>query len=562
MTMLRPSSPLMLALCVLLTPVGAMAEDELWTPKQLDLPELESSSKAPPAKRRRAPVTPIETPEPLAALPQAPSGLPRALALQHARYLEQTASPFSGAAALLAAEQQGKLSAREGPAALLLVNWYQQLGLYNRAGTLAHELGEGWSVEDHNRFWLAQARVWLRRGAVQQAEQALLRLRKPFDKDTEEARQSLLAAALMRQQRYAAAVKELEDKQGLARNSVFDRYNRGVALVGLGRMAEGLGQIDELGQIPAEDEAMLALRDRANLALGWAWLAADQGATARPLFKRVRQDGIHANMAMLGLGWAELAPDGSEQERIYTRKQLCNEDQLARLPGGYFRRPARDDCNLDKLFVFKYRAKFSYEPVADAGRFEQALKPWLLLSRRKARDPAVQEALLATGYAYEQLGARAQAQAAYQRALNRYQEELKRLDKLTGALRKPDADPLAVLGQQAYRDEFSAWRSSQAFDQAVVDVETLQRCTKDLEAARGRMDKLRASGEAQRRRLAELRGEWGQQRALVKATRAALRLALQKQSLAQIDEQRERLNAYLVRARIALAGVYERAGVQ
>ncbi len=493
------------------------------------------------------------------ALREAPAGLQRELALQHARYLEQTRSVFGGAAALLAAQQQGKLDAGDETAAQLLVGWYQQLGLYDSAAALARTLDGRWRAVQHNRFWLAQARLWLRRDAVGEAEAALRHLQPPLDKDTEEARQSLLAASLMRQQRYAAAIKELEDKQGLPRNSVYDRYNRGVALVGLGRLPEGLGQLDELGQIPAEDETLLALRDRANLALGWAWLAADQGATARPLFKRVRQDGLHANMALLGLGWAELAPDGGEQERVYTRKQLCNEDVWARLPGGYFRRPARDDCNPDKLFVFKYRAKFTFEPTADAGRYENALKPWLALSRRKARDPAVQEAMLATGFAYAQIGAREQAGAAYRNALERYQEELRRLGKLEKSLNQPEADPLAVLGKQAYRDEYSAWRSSQAFAQATTDIETLQRCDAELEQTRKRLDRLQTA-RAQRKPL--LRAQWTQQRENLAATRAALRQALQKHTLDQVAGQQERLNLYLTQTRLALAALYEQGRAQ
>ncbi|MGH8528424.1 MAG: tetratricopeptide repeat protein [Nevskiales bacterium] len=495
------------------------------------------------------------------AVRDAPAGLQRELALQHARYLEQTRSAFSGAAALLAAQQQGQLDAGDETAAQLLVGWYQQLGLYNRAAALAHDLKGRWRPEQHNRFWLAQARLWLRRDEVSEAEAALRSLQKPLDQDTEDARQSLLAASLMRQQRYAAAIKELEDKQGLPRNSVFDRYNRGVALAGLGRLSEGLGQLDELGQIPAEDETLLALRDRANLALGWAWLAADQGGTARPLFKRVRQDGLHANMALLGLGWAELAPDGSEQERIYTRKQLCNEDQLAKLPAAYFRRPARDDCNLDKLFVFKYRAKFNFEPTADASRYENALKPWRVLGRRKARDPAVQEGLLATGFAYEQLGAREQAEAAYRNALQRYQEELKRLGKLEQSLQQSEADPLGVLSKQAYRDEYSTWRSSQAFAQAAADIETLQRCDAELEQTRKRLSRLQTA-RAQSQQLVQLRSQLSRQSQAVAATRAALRQALQRHSLDQVAEQRERLTTYLTRTRLALAALYEQGGAQ
>ncbi len=547
----------------------ALAEDEdLWSPAQLSLPELggdqskrdisrqePAADDATPAKRaaRRAPADLNRQ--------VAPPGLERELALQGARYLAETGSPFNAAAHLLAAAQQGKVNAREDPAASLLVGWYQELGLYHRAGALASELGSGWRAEQHNRIWLAQARAWLRRGYAREAERALRELRTPLDPDVEEARQSLLALSLLRQQRYAAAMKELEDKKGLPRNSVYDRYNLGVALVGLGRTAEGLGLLDELGQIPAEDEALLALRDRANLVLGWVWLAADEGGTARPFFKRVRQDGLHANMALLGLGWAELAPDGVAQERIYTRKQVCNEDQLARLPPtSFLRRPVRDDCNLDKPHVFKYRDKFGFEPGTNGvERFREALKPWQVLRKRKARDPAVQEGLLATGYALARLGAHGQARTAYQQAIKRYEEELKRLASLEKTL-KSQSDPLVALDKKAYRDEYSEWRSSQAFSAAVTDFETLQRCASELEKSRARLERLRPSTATQRERLNQLLAQWTQQREIVATTTAALRAALKRKSLEQIADQRTRLESYLTHARLALAALYEQGG--
>ena len=99
------------------------------------------------------------------------------------------------------------------------------------------------------------------------------------------------------------------------------------------------------------DEEGRALRDKANVALGFAALKAGKPQDARTYLQRVRLQGIEANAALLGFGWA-----------------------------------------------------------ADAlGSPKLALVPWVELAGRDASDSAVLEAQLAVPYAYAELHADAQA---------------------------------------------------------------------------------------------------------------------------------------------------------
>jgi hypothetical protein len=116
---------------------------------------------------------------------------------------------------------------------------------------------------------------------------------------------------------------------------------------------------------------MLALRDKANLALGFAWLANKRPAEARTALNRVRLSSPYATRALLGVGWAEAA----------------------------------------------------------LGNYRDALTPWLELHDRNLLDAAVQESYLAVPYAYGQLAANAQAAEYYETAIKSFGAEAGRLDE-------------------------------------------------------------------------------------------------------------------------------------
>ena len=120
------------------------------------------------------------------------------------------------------------------------------------------------------------------------------------------------------------------------------------------------------------------MRDRANLALGFALLQERQPDPAVAALSRVRLDGPFTNRALLGLGWAE----------------------------------------------------------ADAARPQRALVPWMELRGSAVVDAAVQESLLAVPFAYTRLAANGQAAEQYRHAVSAFAAESTRLDESVAAIRR------------------------------------------------------------------------------------------------------------------------------
>jgi len=152
--------------------------------------------------------------------------------------------------------------------------------------------------------------------------------------------------------------------------TAYAQFNLGVALVRKDRLADAIPYLDRVGRIETRSEELLSLRDKANLALGFALLQAHRAAEARPILQRIRLEGPYSSKALLGVGWAD----------------------------------------------------------AGVGEFKRALVPWLTLRKRNLLDSAVQESFLTVPYAYNQLSATGQAADFYNSAIESFDAELKRID--------------------------------------------------------------------------------------------------------------------------------------
>src|SRR6185436_5504596 len=87
----------------------------------------------------------------------------------------------------------------------------------------------------------------------------------------------------------------------------YAQYNLGVALVRKGLVSEADPFLTSVGTIESGRRELRSLKDRANLALGYAYLQNNQPALAKPVLERVRLDGPFSNKALLGVGWADAA---------------------------------------------------------------------------------------------------------------------------------------------------------------------------------------------------------------------------------------------------------------
>ncbi len=174
--------------------------------------------------------------------------------------------------------------------------------------------------------------------------------------------------------RFAEAARVLRDLQGAKGIEGFATYNLGIALIKEGKEPEGRQYLDRTGQAGGDDEMTLAIKDKANLVLGFKLFKEKNFEGARLVLDRVRLDGPFSNRALLASGWAD----------------------------------------------------------AFQGRFERALVPWSVLVTREVTDAPVQEAMLAVPYAYGKLNVHSKAAVMYGSALEKFDTEV---DKIEASIR-------------------------------------------------------------------------------------------------------------------------------
>ncbi len=281
---------------------------------------------------------------------------------------------FTALSHLVTAQSQQRVAHHAFEAELLRGGLLLSWGQHVEAGIVFENLLA--ATDDtavRNRAWFYLGKVRYQRGYLTEAEQALESITATLPSDLEPERFDLLARLYMDQGRFADAVTLLEAFNGTEDWAAFASYNTGVALVRLGEVQLGARLLERIGTMLAPTEELRALRDRANVALGFAYLQAELEGDAKPVLQRVRLNGPFSTKALLGAGWAWSA----EQN------------------------------------------------------YQAALSAWLELSSRDLLDSAVQESLLAVPYAFARLGAEPQAADHYARALDIYAVEL---DRLNGAI--------------------------------------------------------------------------------------------------------------------------------
>src|SRR5579863_2189871 len=273
---------------------------------------------------------------------------------------------------LLAYEHWKLMPHHEDEAQLMAGSLYLELGMHNEAGEIfARLLNDNVAPGVRNRAWLYLAQIWYARGYLDKAEGALRKISGRMSPDLEAQKELLFGNVLMYQGRFDDAIQLLSGWRGGPVWSAYARFNLGVALVRNKRLNDADPFLSSVGNMLADTPEMAALRDRANLAIGFAYLQADQPAKARPALARVRLNGPYSNKALLGIGWADAA----------------------------------------------------------LGDYRGALTPWLELRNRDLLDAAVQESYLAVPYAFGKLSANAQAADYYESAIKSFDSESTHLDQ-------------------------------------------------------------------------------------------------------------------------------------
>jgi len=285
---------------------------------------------------------------------------------------------FTSVTGLMVSQQFQRMGQHDDEAEILRGGLYLSYGMHREAGNVFAALIERNAPPPvRDRAWFYLAKIRYQRGLSAEALDALGRIDKALPGALQEDRGLLQANALMALGRYdeASRVLDLLAKGGVA--SSYARYNLGVALIRSGDVQRGSEQLDGVGRMPATTDEYRSLRDKANVALGYAALQQGKGAEARTYLQRVRLEGMYSNNALLGFGWA----------------------------------------------------------AANQGQMKSALVPWSELAGRGTNDAAVLEAKLAVPYALTDLGAHSQALVLYRDAIAAFDKQGAALDAAVAAIR-------------------------------------------------------------------------------------------------------------------------------
>jgi hypothetical protein len=285
---------------------------------------------------------------------------------------------FSAITGLMTSQSFERLSPHGDESEVLRGGLLLSYGMHRDAGEIFAQLIEkGAPLSVRDRAWYYLAKIRYQRGLPADAEASLARIQGKLPGELEDDRQLLHANLLLERGDNTGAATVLRASTARIGAGNYARYNLGVALLRDGDSAGGGQWLDELGRAPAAKDEARGLRDRANVALGYAALKDGRAGDARTYLERVRLQGLHSSKALLGFGWAAAA---QKEPRL-------------------------------------------------------ALVPWTELASRDVSDAAVLEARIALPYAYAELGALGQSLSRYEAAIASFERENANLDESIAAIR-------------------------------------------------------------------------------------------------------------------------------
>ena len=410
---------------------------------------------------------------------------------------------FSAVTGLMTSQHFNRLSPHGDEAEVLRGGLLLSYGVHGEAGQIFASLIEkGAAPSVRDRAWFYLAKIRFQRGFNEQAEAALARIEGKLPAALVEERGLLQAQLLMARGDFTGAAGVLQAMgTGATKASPFARFNLGVALLKSGDVAGGTALLDEIGRAPAENEEQRSLRDRTNLALGVAALQEQRVEDARRLLERVRINGLHANKALLGFGWAATS---NKQHAL-------------------------------------------------------ALVSWSELAGRDGSDPAVLEARIALPYAQAQMGAFDQSLNLYEQAVSEFDGEAQRLDAsiaairsgklIEGLLERNPADEMGWFGnlrklpEMPHAAHLSQVLAQHQFQEAFKNVRDLRFLESNLAQWRDTLGVFRDMLDNRRQAYA----------ARLTATREGARA--DAQALAELRERRNLLTSDVARAELEGDGV-------
>lgn len=243
--------------------------------------------------------------------------------------------------------------------------------MHNRAGRAIKAVLEG-DVEDtiKNDAAYRLAKIFHQKQQPENALHTIQRIKGEVPENIKYDLELLKAQIFISNKMFPEAISLLSEIENTSEVAGYASYNLAIAYIGNNQVEKGIIQLDKTGELSSGDKAVLAVKDKANLVLGYKLMENKKPTLAKKYFERIRLNGPFSSRALLGSGWADVS----------------------------------------------------------AEKYKQAVVPWTILSKRNITNQSVQEVLLGLPFAYGKLEAHGKAAILYGKALEAYSNEINKLD--------------------------------------------------------------------------------------------------------------------------------------
>lgn len=395
---------------------------------------------------------------------------PHLLYYNQLMFLYNTGMPFETLIELLSYKGSGDLPQTDRDSETLLGNLYTSLGLLDEADTVfSRSVGTDTIAATRKETWFNKGKIQFERGDFESATSTFAneryRLTDDHSIDDYEVQARLIVANMMcksaekkladannkskrlsdekRHQlresaisQYNSARHALQPVEFRGNYGAYAAYNSATAYLLGGRDGDAAMAFNRIINLPSGNSELNAIKDRAALTLGFNFLQKNQPDQAQKALETIRLDGPYSSQALLALAWAHFGRN----------------------------------------------------------EYKKALAFLIELEKRPAEDQYVQESLMMTPRAYEQLGALPQAMAKYRRATEVLRKQIIQIDSVVKTVQDPkwleilfpdsklgaNIDPLQAIDTTSARDRsevayLGKLLASNPFNQAFQQYEQLRR---------------------------------------------------------------------------------------
>ena len=285
---------------------------------------------------------------------------------------------FSSITDLMVAKQRAPITKQGIDPELLLGGLYLYYGLHQNASSIFSDLiKNNTSQQIQDRAWFNIGKMNYQGHLYNAATESLIKVKDTLSPEREAERHNMLANTYLNNKDFPKAYNSLKQLKEHKDWEVYAQYNMGIALIKSGKSEEGTQLLHEISSLKTDNDELKALRDKTNIAIGYAHLRSKQPQLSSKYLEKVRLKGPLSAKALLGIGWA-------------------------------------------------------YQQQSE---LEKALIPWMELRDWPVVDTAVQESLLAIPYTLEKIGKNQLALEHYSYAIENYKKELESIDDLLNAVK-------------------------------------------------------------------------------------------------------------------------------